>query len=66
MYKFELHYEHMNVPQMRSGESNERLDAHQLLQEVLGLGKDGQIIGTTSVRESLALMRFTNARVTWL
>lgn len=65
MHKYELSYDHMNVPQTKSGESHERLDAHQLLQEALGLGKDGQIIGTASARESLALMRFTNVRVTW-
>lgn len=66
MHKYELTYEYMNVPETRSGEAPQRIDAHELLLDVLGLGKGGQIIGTSSLQESLALMRFTNVRINWL
>lgn len=67
MHKYELTYEHMGSPQTRSGETLEKVSAHELLLDVLGMdGKGGQIVGTKSLQESLELMRLTNVRVTWL
>ena len=67
MHKYELTYEHMNAPITKAGEAPERIDAHELLSEVLGLGgKAGQIIGTKTLQESLERQRLTNVRVTWL
>lgn len=66
MHKYELTYDHMNTPQKVLGEFPERIDAHELLMELKLGGKGGQIIGTRTIEESLALMRFTNVRVTWL
>jgi hypothetical protein len=66
MQKYELTYERMNAPQTKTGEAPARIDAHELLLEVLGLGLGGQILGTKSLKESLELMRFTNVSVTWL
>ncbi|MGY3172417.1 hypothetical protein ACVWYU_001794 [Pseudomonas sp. TE12234] len=66
MHKYELNYERMNAPQTKAGEAPERIDAHELLLEVLGLGRGGQILGTKSLKESLELMQFTNVSVTWL
>jgi len=67
MHKYELTYEHMNAPVTKFGEAPERIDAHELLSEVLGLGgKGGQIWGSKTLQESLKLQRLTNVRVTWL
>lgn len=66
MHKYKLTYDYMNAPVTKTGESTERIDAHTLLLDVLGMGPGGQILGTKSLEESLSLMRFTNVRVTWL
>lgn len=66
MHKYELNYNHMNAPQTAFGEFPERVEAHELLQELKLGGKGGQIIGTTTLKESLERMRFTDVRVTWL
>ncbi|QJI38228.1 hypothetical protein [Pseudomonas sp. ADAK13] len=66
MHKYELTYDHMNAPQTEHGEAPERIDAHELLMELKLGGKGGQIIGTQTTEESLARMRFTDVRVTWL
>lgn len=66
MHRYELTYEYMNSPQTEHGESPERIDAHALLMELKLGGKGGQIVGTHTVKESLARMRFTNVRVTWV
>lgn len=66
MHKYELTYEHMNALVTKTGEAPERIDAYELLMDVELGGKGGQIIGTKSIQESLARMRLTNARVTWL
>lgn len=65
MHRYELSYEYAKAPQTKIGEAPEQIDAHELLLEVLGLGKDGQIIGSTSLQHSLELMRFTNVSVKW-
>ncbi|CAI8848393.1 Alcohol dehydrogenase [Pseudomonas sp. IT-P74] len=68
MHKYTLSYEHINTPKTKTGQAPERIDAHELLLELLGVGgKDGPIIfGTKSLQESLELMKFKNVRVTWL
>lgn len=66
MHKYELTYYHMNTPQTVLGEFPERIDAHELLMELKFGGKGGQIIGTQTIEESLARMRLTNVRITWL
>ncbi len=66
MHKYKLTYDHMDTPQTEFGETPERIDAHELLMALKLGGKGGQIIGTRTFEESLARMRFTNDRVTWL
>lgn len=66
MHKYELNYEHMGIPQTVFGEAIERKDAHDLLMDLKLGDKGGQIPGTHSIKDSLALLRLTNARVTWL
>lgn len=66
MHQYELTYDHMNSQQTEHGEALERIDAHELLMELKLGGKGGQIVGTQTIKESLARMRLTNVRVTWL
>lgn len=66
MHKYELTYDHQNVPQKELGEAPERIDAHELLMTLKFGRPEGQVIGSKSPKHSLELMRLTNVSVKWL